>query len=204
MPQFSSNRTKIFTTFAAIVILTGVLIFFGVAPLLAKVKNSQDRIKANQEELVQLAQAIASYKDLSAKLSQIGDQAQIVSAIFPLREDSVSLVQGLEKAFQEAGLSAQLSIVDNSENATPGTAVPPPVITKLSGIEEVPYTMRFSGDYRQTVNFLIALENTPFLTEVTGFSLSSDTNSSSQRGNLIVKTGTATGEIRAVLFIKKP
>lgn len=203
MPHFSSNRTKILFTVSVTAVLFGLLAFLGAVPLLSAVRKSQDRIQANRQELSSLTQKIDNLQEIGAKLRQIADTADAVVGIFPLREDSVILVEGLEKAIQAAGLATQLTIVDSQEGQPVGIAAPALVAKKLSGIEEVPYTLRFTGDYRQVVDLLMYLENTPFFTELTNLSLSADITAN-QRGTATVKLGTATGEIKGVLFIKKP
>jgi len=196
----NSNQLRILMSVGVIILLAGILIFAAVMPLLSKVRASQARIKAGQEKIAELDIAISNYRQVVTKLDKVNDTAGAVLGIFPVREDSVALVEALEASIQKSGINASVNIIDPAEDQQRN--VPPTKLIKnLSGVEEVPYSLNILGSYRQIVNLFSYFENMPYFTEISKLSLSS-VSTSDQGGKNVRRTGEGAGELRGVLFIK--
>lgn len=202
MKSALSNQMKILMTAGVILIGLSLFIFLGVMPLLTRVDFLYSEIRHNYQQIADFSAKISAVKQATIKLGQIGNDAVAIAEIFPLREDSVVLVESLESAFVRAGLVANLTIIDSKEAIIPPKPLPP-VVKNVNGLEEVPYILDLYGDYRKMVNFFLYMENLGIFTEVSNFTLNAETKSS-DNGKVVIKTGFGSGELRGVLFIRKP
>jgi Tfp pilus assembly protein PilO len=207
--RFSSNQSKTVLIIISVVLVFGIMIYFGVFPLLDKVRGIQDKISENDQQLVDLAKLINGYKSVSIKFSKVEDYMAEVSAVFPLREDSAAIVESIENAVLKSGVTADLVIVDHSEDAPGNTAgsnttsEKTAVVNRLAGLDEVPYNLHFSGNYSQIANLFQYLENMPFFTQLSELSVSAETFLP-QNAKMGTHSGIGMGDIQGVLFVKKP
>ena len=206
MTGFSGTRSHLLLTALAIILICLSVFFLGVIPQLRNFNSKQEQIRSSKQELATLEGSIATLQQAEQKLQQIDVEFDQVVKIFPLREDSVVLVEKLEDAIARAGLVASLTIVDTKETEQnqKGQENTPPVLANLVRLEEVPYSLRVSGSYRQITDFFIYLENGTLPTEFTNLSLSAELTRASGVGTTSVKTGQITAEIKGVFFIKQP
>lgn len=198
-----SNQSKIFFTAVVILAASLTLIFWGVSPLLSKTRETRSQIASDRRELADLAQKIETFKQATKKLSQIENDVEDVSGIFPIREKSVKFIEAIEDAVKRSGAEATLHIIDDKDNENVTPQKVEPLMGDLMNIEEVPYSLRFNGDYKSLLALLVYLENIPYLTEITSLS-STAQYASSEIGRESLKTGFASGELKGILFLKKP
>ena len=206
MTGFSGTRSHLLLTALAIILICLSVFFLGVIPQLRNFNSKQEQIRSSKQELATLEGSIATLQQAEQKLQQIDVEFDQVVKIFPLREDSVVLVEKLEDAIARAGLVASLTIVDTKETEQnqKGQENTPPALANLVRLEEVPYSLRVSGSYRQITDLFIYLENGTLPTEFTNLSLSAELTRASGVGTTSVKTGQITAEIKGVFFIKQP
>lgn len=204
MAEFPPSNHKILLTIGVLLLLAGLIVFFGIVPLIGAVRTSKASIAQNRAELADLNAKINAFQQTEAKLATVQDEVYDVSELFPVREDSVVIIEALESAVSRAGLDASLSITDTQDQIQiSSSSTPPPVVKNLSGIDQVPYALHFSADYTQLINLFLNLENLPFPTEITDLNTSAQT-ASTQNGRALRQTGTAAVEIRGLMFIRKP
>lgn len=197
-----SNSVKILITAATIIVVSAVLIFFGLKPLLTKFGSVAENIRKNNSEIADLSSRIEILKQAEAKFSQVESKASDVTGLFPAREDSVTLVESLENAYKRAGLVANLSITDTEElDPTLSSLRPVKLIKGSIGLDEVPYTLNLTGDYRQLTNLFLYFENSPFLTEIRNLSLAGE--SVQAESGKTLTTGIVNAQIEGILFVKK-
>ena len=186
---------------------TGILLLAVISPLSNKLTDTQKKIKENEAKLLEIAAEIANYKTLSTNLLKVAETKARLSVMFPPREEMVSLVLGLESAVQKVGLSSKLLITDNKEKRerSSGAQEKPPaaIISGLASIEEIPYLLEVSGDYRALADLFIFLEHMTFVTVPDKLTVSVHQEQIVGRKDLS-NTGTATAKLEGLLFIKLP
>ena len=125
----------------------------------------------------------------------------------------LGLVLGVEKATRDSGVTPTLTITDKKENPDPVAArgrsasdgqvgqASSRLIPGLKKVEEIPYTVEVSGNYRQTLDFLTYFENSPFMSELTKLSITAD-SVQNETTKVLKNTGIATSKVEAVFFIR--
>ena len=113
------------------------------------------------------------------------------------------LVETLENATARSGVGHILLITDDiEENSKTTKPVERAPLFNLGGVGEVPFTLEVSGNYRQLVDFLTYLENSPYILEVTRISANANSVQISDSNDLL-NTGTAGVKIEGLFFIEK-
>lgn len=202
----SNNHSKIALTLIGILIISVALIFFVIMPLLDQVKGTQSRLESSKQKLAGLNLQIESYKVLSEELVRIANDREEVEKIFPIREDMAYLVEGVEKSASLATAAIQnLKITDKLEDlfarqGTPSAA--PPLIAGLKKIEEVPYSLELSGDWRRLEDFTLYSENLPYITQFSKLTVTAD-QEANEATRIITNTGLGTAKFEGVLFIRQ-
>lgn len=197
------HGAKLGLTILAIIAVSCGLIFFGILPQIRAAGATKSEIDKNNQEIGRIQNEIKSYQEAHNTFRQItGSDA--VPQIFPLREDMVDLVEGLEKSVTLSGGSHTLTLTDNETQLLPnGKKIEAPaVIEGLGHIQEIPYTIQYEGDWRQTVALLLYLENLPDITHLTTLQLSAE-SAKSETSEAAINTGNAVTQIEGLLFIKK-
>lgn len=200
-------QTRLILIITALICGTAVLLLLIVLPLFRKVVATQSGIAENQAKLRQIATEIQNYKTLSNDLLKVATEQKYLEQMFPVRENMVSLVEGLERAVSDANLNSKLTIVDNKEkqeqNPNSREKPAPPIIPSLSRLEEIPYILQITGNYRGMIDFFHYLEHLPFITITDKLSVTADKAQSSETG-ILRNAGTATAKLEGVLYILNP
>ncbi len=197
------HQTKVLIIILAIAVITCALIFFAVLPQIRAVNETKKEIDLNKRQIASIQNKIKSYQEVHNTFKQITGSDE-VPQIFPKREEMVTLIEGLEKSVTLSGGSHSLSITDN-DSQKPGAgkkAEQEGIVKGLSKVREVPYTIQYYGDFRQTVNLLSYLENLPFVTYFTRVSLATESQKAETALNT-TNTGYAFTQIDGLLFVKK-
>lgn len=189
----------------AIFLGAGVLLLLVISPLFHKVIQTKEKIKANEEKLLEIAAEIANYKTLSANLLKVSETKTWLSAMFPAREEMVSLVLGLESAADRADFVHKLVITDFKEKQeqSVGAKEKPPlqIVSGLASLEEIPYQLQVSGSYRQLADLFLYLEHLPFITVPNKLTIIADQVQPVGLENL-GNTGVAAARLDGLLFIR--
>ena len=196
------GQSRIIITVGVVVSAAFALIFFAVMPQMAQIRNAVSGIAGNREQIDKIQRELSGYQMSHSELEKIKNE-KVVQEMFPQRESMAPLVAALENAVKSSGGAHALTIVDKKEEAAAGGGgeqkPAPPVVPGLAHVEEIPYSLEFTGNYRQIVNFLLYLENLPFVSRVTNLSLAAE---SKQVDEVVHNTGLATAKIEALFFIK--
>ena len=183
----------------------GLLFLLIISPLFQKVVETKAQIRANEAKLLEIAAEIANYKALSANLLKVSETKTALLAMFPAREEMLSLILGLESAVQRAGLAHKLVIADFKEkrDQNPAAKDKPSatIVSGLTEVEEIPYHLEVLGNYRGLADLFLYLENLPFVTVPDKLTASADQIQPVGFESLR-NTGTATAKLDGVLFIK--
>lgn len=204
--MFRSHRIKILITLAGVILVCAVLVSFTIIPLLSRIVSLNEEIKNNQLDLVKITTEIKNFEKATRDLEKYKLGRGALTAMFPVREEMVSLVQGLESVINRAGLSAELKIADKKEELMAGSGgreviSTPTVVPGLEPIEEIPYLLEARGDYRSLINFFVYLESLPFVSEITKINITADSIQEEAR-RIIINTGTGIAKIEGVFFIR--
>ncbi|OGZ53433.1 MAG: hypothetical protein A3B25_03645 [Candidatus Ryanbacteria bacterium RIFCSPLOWO2_01_FULL_48_26] len=206
MIDFSLHRAKIILTCAAVIFVVGALIYFVMIPLNRQLAGSQEEILRKRQELVNIDQEIINYKTAIAELSKVKADQDSVNLLFPEREEMVFLVAALEDSVSAAGMTPELKITDKKEEQLASGSKSKtkektaPIIKGLNRVEEVPYTLRVSGDYRQMTDFFRYFANLPFLSEITMASVKAD-SIQNDISKTLINIGTASIQLQGIFFI---
>lgn len=185
-------------------LLAGALLVFVISPYLRKIGASQAAIRSAVAELSALEQKIAGYKTAIAELAKIETNKEEIVGLFPKRENMVSLVSGIESAVARAGAFSELKIIDKKEDplAADVDRAARPVASSLKGVEEVPYKLTLSGNYRSFTDFLLYFEHQPFISELKKIGITAITVQD-ETSKVLRNTGLATGIFEGVFFIAR-
>ena len=197
------HQARISLTVLAIVTVTGILIFLIVLPQIRAVNEIKKDIDLNKRQIAAIQNKVKSYQEVHNTFKQITGSDE-VPQIFPKREDMVALIEGLERSVTLTGGTQALSLTDSDSQQLPnGKKVEvEPVVKGPTKVREIPYTIQYYGDFRQTVDLLSYMENLPFVTYITQLSLGAE----AQKGEGLEaerNSGFAFTQIDGVLFIKK-
>ncbi|MDP3741456.1 MAG: hypothetical protein Q8R08_03995 [bacterium] len=201
------RQTKLVLIILGIVLGAGVVVGLVCLPLISKVSQTQKQIGETKVKLQVIAAEIENYQKLAFNLSKVSAVKQRLLEIFPPRENSVSLVEGLEGAAAVSGLTiSKLTITDNqtkNETSTGQVEKPlPQLVTGLGLVEEIPYTLQITGDYRGLVDFFSYLEHLPFITIPNKLTVAAD-QTQTDRAALLQNTGEAAAKLDGMLYIFK-
>src|SRR3989338_2864598 len=117
MDSLRSHSAQIVITalgFAAAAIL---LIVFLVIPLLRDIAGTNQNIRAVYEELAEIRAESQSFQNLKTSFEQYAKERQTLAAMFPAREEMVSLVVNLENSMSGAATEGTLDLFDSTEEA---------------------------------------------------------------------------------------
>lgn len=203
----SFNQAKVALTVGAIVVTASLLIGLVLLPQLSAVTRIKEQITKNRERIAQTRSEVKSYEEARSNLRKLTGSDEMPE-IFPPRQEILPLVEGLEKAVARTGGSHILLMTDfDDQDAAAPNAKPvvrPAVIKELDGVEEIPYQLEYFGDYRQTLNFLLYLENLPYMTFVKKLTLAAESVPEEGPAGGNRNTGAAFTQIQGLLFIRKP
>lgn len=204
-----NNSVKNLLTIAVLVSVIILLVIFLVLPMMARVRDTRTKILANQETVAAQLTQINEFRAAESNLVQIRGSLEEVLGLFPVREDSVVLVETLESAIsrsQIAGVKIKLTDAKESELARgggPGAAATEPARTaNLKNLEEVPFTMSVSGTYRNLTDLLFYSENARFNIQINDLNFKAELTQLEDGGT--VNTGIANGIFKGTLFMKLP
>ena len=102
----SSSHTGIILTAGGVVAGLVLLVIFVVSPLLLDLGAANLAIRQGRQELSNLQAEINSYRELSLGFARSAPEREVLQKMFPLREEMVGLVEGLETAVEGAGASS--------------------------------------------------------------------------------------------------
>lgn len=204
MLKISSN---IFSTVGIIAVVAAIIIFFGVFPQIRKIGSLAAGIESNKSTIALLEREVENYQRASSDLERVAEVRAAFENMFPVREQMVSLVRGMENSSLRSGLAMELILSDQKEESlslpkgAPVKAVPP-LVNNLSQLEEVPYSLKTAGSFLELLEFIYYLENQPFITELSKLSVTAEIEQE-ERTERIFNTGVGLGQIDGVFFIKQ-
>jgi len=191
-----NGLTRNLTIFISGFILSVMLVFFAIKPVLSDVSRLHDSIQQQKTESVTLDRQIRAFKTAQSDLSKASRKSEISTAI-PAKETLVDAVKDLESAAAKTGVDHTLQI---RESTDPGLVKAPPVVSNRNGISEVSYKLNAVSDFAGIVRFLDYLEHLPHFTEISKINLSAETTEAAN--NKVNHTGRILGNFDGVFFIK--
>ncbi len=203
------RQYRMFSSIAIIALIVAVLVVFAVSPLLGNLRDMKENITQSKVELNRITAEIVSYEQLSAQISQVSVHEQEILKMFPVREETANLVEGLEESIERATAAHTLTITDKKELALQPGGLPKGkpeeiLLPTLKQIEEVPYNLEVLGGFRQLTDFLLYLEHQPYFTEFRRLTVTADQVQREVPGQKpeLINTGTATAKFEGVYFIQ--
>lgn len=201
MNVLSKNTTKIYITTVLTAASLSLLFFLLVMPQARSVRETRAKILDNSGKIARLSGQIQQFKETESKLAQIKKSVSDIKELFPVREDSVVLVEAVEDALARSEVAAEISITDKKETSVENGEEAEPLIKGLKNIEEVPYQLNVNGAYRNYTDLLLYMESLPYVTEITEMSFIAIQE---RGGSVSRKAGLADGRIKGLFFLKKP
>lgn len=166
---------------------------FAISPLAKHDQKLNKEMLKSRILLENINREIAEHQKLAEDLARVEGGRQKIADMFPVREEMVSLVEGLEFAARNSGSEAELELTDTKleEKILAG---------QLNQIDQIPFTVKLEGDYRQFTDYITYLENLPFVVHINGFSLTAESVQVTE--TTLQNTGKGDAELKGVLFIK--
>ena len=204
--NIKNGKFQIFFSIASFAVLTLLLVLFFILPMSARVRGTRARIIENQSKIEAQTKQIAEYQSAEKKLVLIRDSLDEVLGLFPAREEAVALVETLESAVgraEVAGATLKLTDAQDTEGARRGAAKPAAKVraAKLKNIDEIPFALTLRGEYRDFMDFLMYLENSPYVIEVRDLAFRAETIQLDDES--VRKTGLADGLFNGLFFISQ-
>lgn len=186
-------------------IATVVMIFFVILPQLARVTGLREQIAQGRQHVKIIAARISEIESARAELQKAANEKDVFAMLFPAREEMAVSVEALEAAVAAAGAELELQLTDFFENPSKGRdAKPPaPLVTGLTGLEEVPFSAEITASFSGLFNFLRNLENSQVLVKFGALAAVAEQRSATET-EPTRNTGQARTLLDGVFFIKKP
>lgn len=196
-----AGEAKIFLNLAAVTALGLGIVFLAVLPLARRNEDIQGQIAENTGHLAQVAAEIENQQRLAEQLALVGDDKDRILQMFPVREEMVQVVQGIEQAAKNSGVGWTLSFEDEIEDPDKKSDEEAPVLPAgAANLSIIQYTVYVTGDYRQVSNFFDYLNNSFFITNVNKFTLSAEALQEGE-DQPPRNTGFGTVKARGLLFV---
>lgn len=197
---------KIILLVFGLVVVVSILVLFIILPEVKALKETRANLEAKLLTLANLEEEILAAQKISERLGEVAQAKLTLEKFFPKREDMVFLVEGLEVEAQKAKLPLKLTLTDLKEKETESGAKtlqkPPFLFPELKDMEEIPVSLELSGgEYRQFLDFLLALENLPFFAPIQKLQLSAQ-SIQVEGTEEVINTGRGVGKLEGLLFVK--
>ncbi len=138
-----------------------------ISPVRSNTADVQDQVTAQLDANTQSAQVLAKLKAQSATLPAQKTALKAAESAIPTSEQAPGLIRSLNDAAAASGVS-----LDQLTRATPiavGASATDP--GGAGGLQEIPLTIKVTGTYSQTQNFLANIEKMPRAVLVHGVTL---------------------------------
>ena len=159
----SGSNSKLFFGGAGLIAAAAVLVFLIIMPQLRGTSELRSGIAGNERRLQIIGERLRAYEAAKAQLSELSTQQAALRLLFPEREELVVAVESVESAAAIAGVESELAITDYKTLADSGVKVTekprPPLAPGLTAVEEVPFTLKVTGNYQALANFFRYLEH---------------------------------------------
>lgn len=191
---------------AVIIVGSILVIVFGIFPMVKSLNAINHRIAGAQMELAQISTELEGYQKANAELKKSLVLKERVTAVFPKREQMVSLVESMETALGNSNLDSVLRIIDEKElnlAIEAGQIKPRPILVPgLDALQEVPYELEITGDFAQFVSFFHYFENQPMFSAYSSLVFTAESDQD-EKNKKLFNTGQGRGYLEGVLFIRK-
>ncbi len=194
MAHLHLSGGKIALTSISLTLALIAIVVFALMPLLSKIERTNEEIHVNNQKIAQIRAEIDSHKRLAQEFRKIELEHELLKKMFPVKEEMVVLVEGLEASAASARLDHALTLQEDvsHDNRIPG----------LQEVMGISYELALTnGTYRQFIDFLVYLENQPFVTRLDSLTLSADLLQSDS-GSLL-NLGAGSGKVAGKLFVSE-
>jgi len=137
-----------------------------ISPVRSNTADVQEQVAAQLEANTQSAQVLAKLKAQSATLPAQKAALKAAESAIPTSEQAPDLIRSLNDAAAASGVS-----LDQLTRATPIAVGASPTDPVANGLQEIPLTIKVTGTYPQTQNFLANIEKMPRAVLVHGVTL---------------------------------
>lgn len=193
------NQTKVIAISLFGLIASIGLFMSVINPTLLKIEDLRSEVIAKKTELKQLEEQIIIFKNSQTELAQASGRESIAESLVK-REDLESAILQVEEAAAATSVFQSMVIIDELEDPKK-TNKAKELISGKSSLQEVPYTLTTSSDFKQFIDFLRYLEHLPHFTEVSKISLQSNTGP--ETTGEIDRSDIITGTVDSIFFIQK-
>lgn len=207
MNSFSAkNKLIMIASIALVMIFLAVFLIF--KPLFNNVSSLNTEVQEQKDKYAKLVLEEESYNQARSDLEQIEPRVGQIESLFPVKEELVELVESLELLADTFDSEFTIIITDADEHPETSRRMaseekPYEVVAGLKNVEVIPFDFQLEGDFLGVINFLQALENQPFYSEIESIVLSSvieklETGPERQQ----TRSGEVLANIRAAFYAK--
>ena len=148
------ERSRNITIISVIVLF--LLIYFGLKPILAKLKSANTEVKVKKEELSLKEKKLDNLKTIKSKLETVKGDLELLQKALPKEEDIPGVLVSAEALASQSGLLISSFTPSTEKKAT---ATPPAGEEGATGLGSVPFNLSLSGSYPALLTFLTNVEN---------------------------------------------
>lgn len=187
---------------AVSLILTIVIFWFGIKPMIGKLHQANLDLKVAEKEYAQKQERVEMLSKMQSRLSSIKSDLELMVKALPKGEDLPDLLVSTESLVGSSGLALSSfslptsggsektpSPAETSEGgAEGGSAVTPkisPTVTQATGVTSASYSLSLQGSYSSFKTFLQNVEKNLRPTSVTSINISKSGNGMSFNVNLV-------------------
>jgi len=152
-------------------ILTFLLVWFGLKPFLAKLNDLNAQLTASKKEYSQKEEKVKALSEIKNKAVSLKDELSLMQKALPKEADVPGILVATESIVGASGLSFssfQPPTQEKTSSAqTQSSSVPPEemgasqaaeTMTQSEGVNSLSFTLDLTGDYPQFLDFLRNVE----------------------------------------------
>lgn len=160
-----SAKNKIIILLLGWLFVSGLMIFYLFKILDNANQQTLSLMDHDRQSLAMLEAEDKNFKQAQSDLQKLAQEPMSPAGFFSRDITLVKEIETLENMQQKYGVKMTLSGVSGTVNTLPAAPTASPIVV-------TPYGISLTGTLTQVVNFIEALENAAFVTDISGLSLS--------------------------------
>jgi len=180
------TRKKIYLLISIFVIVLILLTIFVIVPLITDIYSLADQIKKQKIKLATFELEEKNLKQLKNQQKEIDQDLQSLSQSLVSTRDSLSFILPIENVASRTNVKQTINILNktiDSSSTKKNEGEENNKQEKISyALEEIPYlsaSIKLQGDFKNSLNYLLQLENMGIYSDITDFTMRAKTSTSS-------------------------
>lgn len=166
------KKYKIYLSILIYLFFIGLVYFLLVRPLLAEIKDKNNKIQEKISDQEIKAEKLAEIPSLRSQFDMINNEEDKINVSFN-RESAVMLIEKLEKVSEETGNEIKIELVEEKADIkNPGNSKKTEskegdnLVSSLPSDNYIKMRIKLSGEYENLLDFIRRLENMEYYSDV--------------------------------------